>query len=127
MVEMILYLLYLSPLHFSAIIVMKTYTLKEAANFLKIHPDTLRERVLGGIIPGAKIGKAWVFIEKDLAQYIRKNYRQAVDPSSNNTELYKSNVVLSDEATHRQPQIPSKVNKLYYELLGLPIPKKVRR
>ena len=65
---------------------MKTYTLKEAADFLKIHPDTLRERTLGGIIPGAKIGKAWVFIEEDLAQYIRKNYRKADDLTPKNSK-----------------------------------------
>lgn len=53
---------------------MRTYTLQEAALFLKIHPDTLRERAIKGTIPGAKIGKAWVFIEEDLAQYLRSKY-----------------------------------------------------
>lgn len=53
---------------------MKTLTLKQAADFLKIHPQTLRTRALTGELPGAKIGKSWVFIEEDLAAAIRSRY-----------------------------------------------------
>lgn len=48
-----------------------TYTLKQAADFLKLHPGTLQERAKRGMIPGAaKPGKRWVFLEEGLRQYL---------------------------------------------------------
>lgn len=47
--------------------------LEEAARFLGMHRDTLRERAAAGIIPGAKIGKSWRFLDADLAAYLRAN------------------------------------------------------
>jgi len=41
--------------------------LTEAAAFLGLHPDTLRERAAEGKIPGAKLGKEWRFLDVDLA------------------------------------------------------------
>jgi excisionase family DNA binding protein len=49
--------------------------LEEAAAFLGLHPDTLRERAAAGTIPGAKIGKEWRFLDIDLADYLRGQYR----------------------------------------------------
>jgi len=60
---------------------MKTMSLKNAAEFLNMNFETLREKAKAGIVPGAKVGKSWVFIEEDLAYYIRSQYaasRQAV-------------------------------------------------
>jgi hypothetical protein len=53
---------------------MKTLNLSEAAAFLHMHPEELRTRAKRGVIPGAKIGRRWVFIEDDLAEYIRSLY-----------------------------------------------------
>ena len=60
---------------------MKTLNLQEAAAFLHVHPETLRASVCAGRIPGAKVGRAWVFIEDDLAVHLRSLYpspRQAL-------------------------------------------------
>ena len=60
---------------------MKTLNLSEAAQFLKLHPEEVRRRAKAGIIPGAKLGKRWTFIEVDLADHIRSLYactRQAL-------------------------------------------------
>ena len=60
---------------------MNTLTLPEAAAFLKIHPEELRQRAKAGLIPGAKVGRAWVFLQDDLAAYVRSLYsrrRQAL-------------------------------------------------
>jgi hypothetical protein len=60
---------------------MRTLDLHEAASFLKMHPEELRRRAKAGILPGAKAGKCWVFIEIDLAEYLRSLYaapRQAL-------------------------------------------------
>ena len=53
---------------------MKTLTLQEAALFLHLHPVTVAERARAGVIPGAKPGKVWVFLEEDLARYLRSLY-----------------------------------------------------
>jgi len=60
---------------------MKTLSLLEAAAFVKLHPEELRRRAKLGLAPGAKIGKCWVFIDDDLAEYLRSFYassRQAL-------------------------------------------------
>ena len=55
---------------------MNTLTLQQAAALLKIHRVTLLEKARAGEIPGAKIGKCWVFVEIDLIEYIRSQYRR---------------------------------------------------
>lgn len=41
---------------------MNTLDLKQAAAFLHMHPEELRSRAKRGLIPGAKIGRKWVFL-----------------------------------------------------------------
>jgi hypothetical protein len=53
---------------------MKTLNLSEAAAFLHMHPEEVRTRAKRGIIPGAKIGRRWVFIDVDLADFVRSLY-----------------------------------------------------
>ena len=53
---------------------MKTLDLHEAAALLKLHPDTLQRRAKAGEIPGAKPGKAWVFLDEDLIAWLRGQY-----------------------------------------------------
>ncbi|WP_416224306.1 helix-turn-helix domain-containing protein [Acinetobacter sp. DSM 11652] len=70
---------------------MKTLSLLEAAALLHMHPEELRRRAKLGQIPAAKPAKLWVFIEDDLAEYLRSLYanpRQALQVTSP-TELKK--------------------------------------
>jgi len=53
---------------------MKTLTLQEAANLLKMTPEGLRVKANKGQIPGAKPGKRWVFKEDDLAEFLQSLY-----------------------------------------------------
>ena len=60
---------------------MESFDLKQAAAFLHLHPEELRRRARMGEIPGAKPGKRWVFLQDDLADYLRSLYaapRQAL-------------------------------------------------
>ena len=52
----------------------RTLSAHEAAEFLKIHRITLLRRARIGEIPGAKIGRAWVFLKVDLMAYLRSKY-----------------------------------------------------
>lgn len=86
-----------------------TLDIDQAAAFLKIHPKTLQARAKAGTIPGAKIGKSWVFLEADLERHIREQYR------CHSTESAKSGTSTSS-TTERELE----------NLLGLPTRKKRR-
>jgi hypothetical protein len=51
-----------------------TFDLQEAAECLKLHPEELRRRAKAGSIPGAKVGRAWVFLVEDLIGFLRSKY-----------------------------------------------------
>jgi Helix-turn-helix domain len=53
---------------------MNTLNLQQAAELLQIHPVTLQVKAKSGEIPGAKIGKCWVFVDIDLIDPIRSHY-----------------------------------------------------
>ena len=48
----------------------RTLGVTEAAQLLHVHPQTLMARVRAGVIPGCKVGKAWVFVESLLIEYL---------------------------------------------------------
>lgn len=50
----------------------RTLDLEQAAEFLQMSPAALREKARAGIVPGAKPGKRWVFIEQDLVAHLRR-------------------------------------------------------
>lgn len=51
--------------------IMRPIGLDEAAALLRISPDAMREFAAEGVIPGAKIGKEWVFLDADLIEYLK--------------------------------------------------------
>lgn len=55
---------------------MKTLNLTEAAAFLKVSDDTLKDLAQSGAVPGAKVGKCWLFVDEDLEQYVREVVRR---------------------------------------------------
>ena len=64
---------------------MQTLTLVEAAAFLKMHPEEVRSRAKRGVLPACKPGRRWVFIDDDLAAFLRDRYspqRQALRVAS---------------------------------------------
>ncbi|MDE3021156.1 MAG: helix-turn-helix domain-containing protein [Pseudomonadota bacterium] len=65
---------------------MKTYDLVEAAEILKIHPKTLTELAQSGELYAAKIGRAWVFMERDLETYLRMKSREQTKERRNHQD-----------------------------------------
>ncbi|HEC73012.1 MAG TPA: DNA-binding protein [Methylophaga aminisulfidivorans] len=55
----------------------EVFNLHEAAAFLKMHWQTLREKAVRGEIPAAKPAKQWVFIKSDLVSYLRSFYSRS--------------------------------------------------
>jgi excisionase family DNA binding protein len=100
-------------------VVMETLTLRDAAALLKIHPVTLLTKAKAGEIPGAKIGKRWVFVEIDLIEHIRSQYpRRALQGAHERS-------ITCHSSNARTPQIGGSnsrpaVDRLYSAALGLP-------
>ena len=97
---------------------MRTLDLKQAAAFLKLHPEELRMRAKLGRIPGAKVGRAWVFLQDDLAAFVRSLYsqpRQALRVTlGKESECHFADVVQSGGST-----CPPLLGNEYAALLGL--------
>ena len=67
---------------------MEVFTLKEASEYLSLHPEVLRKKAAAGDIPGKKIGRGtkspWRFMQKDLDRYLSKSGADSpasLDPS----------------------------------------------
>jgi excisionase family DNA binding protein len=62
-------------INFSTRNVMNTLDINECAEFLKVNKNTASELAAKGMLPGAKIGRAWVFLEDELVEYLRSETR----------------------------------------------------
>jgi len=47
-------------------------TLREAAAFLRCHPDTVKRRARAGELPASKIGRAWRFRRAELDAWLAR-------------------------------------------------------
>lgn len=52
---------------------LKLYTVKEVAEILDLHVETVRRHIKQGDLKAAKIGRAYRILEKDLKDYIMNN------------------------------------------------------
>jgi len=84
-----------------------------------MHPEELRRRAKLGRIPGAKVGRAWVFLDLDLADYVRSLYaspRQALQVTlRKEMECHFANAAVSGGSTSELAMASE-----YAALLGLP-------
>lgn len=55
---------------------VKTFNIMECAEFLKIERNFALTLAGNGTLPGAKIGRAWVFLEEDVVEYLRAETRK---------------------------------------------------
>ncbi len=51
---------------------MTTCNITEAARLLKVHEETVAEMIRTHKLPAAKIGRAWVMLERDVLEYIER-------------------------------------------------------
>ncbi len=54
----------------------QTFNIDECADFLNINVTTASELAAAGTIPGAKIGRSWVFLVDDLVAYLKDEVRR---------------------------------------------------
>lgn len=55
---------------------MGTLSAEEAADRMKIHKETLMEYIRQGILPAAKIGRAYVLLEQDVMAFIANQIKK---------------------------------------------------
>ena len=53
----------------------ETLGLREAAQLLRTSESHLARKTRAGLVPGAKIGRRWVFVRADLIELIREQAR----------------------------------------------------
>ncbi|MGC1181333.1 helix-turn-helix domain-containing protein [Legionella sp.] len=97
---------------------MKTLNILETAQFLGAHKETVRRLASSGQIPGVKIGKKWIFIERDLVEYIRSKYSSVV--TSQGAAVQRSNKLWRFTSGTLLGGLASPIKeKEYKEALGL--------
>lgn len=104
----------------------ETFGVEEAGAFLNACRNTILELAATGELPGAKIGREWVFLKSDVVEYLRKKIREqssqrrslnAADHiiekgKQNNPRSIMTSVGQIRRATHRKtppplPEVPS--------------------
>src|SRR6185312_7050317 len=55
---------------------MSTVGLQEAAKLLRLSPSALMRKARRGIVPGAKVGREWVFVQADLIELVRQKAKE---------------------------------------------------
>jgi len=83
------------------LLMMKTYDINEAAAFLKIDRSTALELAGVGTLPGAKVGRAWVFMEDELVGYLRDVTRKQTD--ARKAETQAAQVITQARKEPRRP------------------------
>lgn len=97
----------------------KTLTLQQTAEFLNLNPETVRRHAIQGKIPAARFGRKWVFIQQDLAQFLRNQYsnpESVVQVVDNNEESLCQSTL---ETTSGGLSSFHQTEKEYNALLGL--------
>jgi hypothetical protein len=87
---------------------MKTFNAEEAAEFLKISSATLKILAGSGVVPGAKVGRAWVFTDEGLESYLRSEItRQTtarVEEENKHVPTAFSRTLEADAALQKAPR-----------------------
>ena len=105
---------------------MRTLDLHEAAQFLRMSPAVLRLHARQGRVKAAKPGKRWVFLEDDLAAYLRQLYAHGRQAPLSGSRQEKSRWGYTDAVMSGGSLSPPRTASEYAALLGLPT-KRARR
>ena len=72
-----------------------TFKLEQAADYLCLHPETVRCRAKAGIIPASKPGRRWVFLQHELETYLKQCRSTAGGTSGGSTSSIEASVYAS--------------------------------
>lgn len=91
---------------------MRTLNVDQCAELLNTSYTVISELAVQGELPGAKIGKSWVFLEDDIVEYLRgevrkqqaerqRNYKRK-NPPAPKVDFEKADLVSSFSAIQEQ-------------------------
>lgn len=100
---------------------MRTFALLECADFLKVDRNKVLKLAGRGELPGAKIGRAWVFLEDDVVTYLRKNIQEQTAARLEITSTAEANEQLARAIARQLPiQAPRRRGRRPRPLPSLP-------
>lgn len=80
---------------------MSTCDIHQAADLLKIHPETVLDLIAKCVIPAAKVGRSYVMLESDVLAYLTQQITQQTAERMGGTPLPKK--------SRRSPQLVRQV------------------
>ena len=48
----------------------ETVDVGEASRLMEVHPETVKEYILAGVIPAEKLGRKWVMMRRDVLRHV---------------------------------------------------------
>lgn len=48
----------------------ETVDVEEASRLMEVHPETVKEYILAGVLPAAKLGRKWVMMRRDVIRHV---------------------------------------------------------
>ena len=85
---------------------MQTLNLTEAAAVLKVHENRVMEWASTGIIPAAKLGRAWVFIDEDLIAFVKKQIKEQTSTRAVPRDRYRAGSRISLTSVDHDDPLP---------------------
>lgn len=98
----------------------RTFDLTECAEFLCVHETTAQELAKNGTLPGAKIGRSWVFLEEDLVEYVRSEVRRQRAERQAESEVLRDMTVAAARVKPTPLQAPTPRTRRRREYPPLP-------
>jgi Helix-turn-helix domain len=98
---------------------MRTLDLREAADFLRMSPAVLRQKAREGLVKAAKPGKRWVFLDDDLAVFLRELYARRRQAPLSGSNVEESTWGYQDAVMSGGSSSPRRTANEYVSLLGL--------
>lgn len=89
---------------------MQTFGTEGAAGFLNISTDHLLDLAAKGTVPGAKIGKSWVFTDEDLGEYLRAEVQKQTADRRGEKLAPAPAVSLATRPGRRRPTTPPPIH-----------------
>lgn len=94
--------------------VSKTLNLKECAEILKADQEVVARLARNGDLPGAKIGRAWVFVEEQVLNFLRERIEKQSGERRHGKEpiaTYHGRTAKRRKPLPRLPELPPEFKK----------------
>ncbi|RZI40145.1 DNA-binding protein [Herbaspirillum sp. HC18] len=86
----------------------QTLDVAEAAALLHAEPETIMQLARKGALPGARIGKSWVFLREDVIAFLKEQIsRDTEERRRRHTEASASAIIVATPRKSRRTVLPA--------------------